>query len=143
MGKNADVVLWDKNPFSIYARAEKVWVDGAMLYDRFDSAEQVASYAGLVPKQIESGTMSRFGHITRRGPSLLRSMLVESAWIVYRHNDWAQAWVHKISRGSKARRKIAIVALARRLLTILWAMLRDKTPFRAPGEAPPATIVMT
>jgi transposase len=105
---------------------------------RFTSAEHVAGYAGLVPKQIESGEMSRFGHITRRGPSLLRSMLVESAWVVWRHNAWARAWVAKISRGSRARRKIAIVALARRLLTILWAMLRDNQPFRAPGS-PPAT----
>jgi imidazolonepropionase-like amidohydrolase len=39
-GKNADVVLWSANPFSIYARPEKVWVDGAMLYDRFDTAQQ-------------------------------------------------------------------------------------------------------
>jgi transposase len=110
---------------------------------RFTSAEHVASYAGLVPKQIESGEMSRFGHITRRGPSLLRSMLVESAWIVWRHNPWAQAWVAKISRGSRARRKIAIVALARRLLTILWAMLRDNKPFRVPGGLPPTPILTT
>ena len=102
---------------------------------RFTSADHVAGYSGLVPKQIESGQMSRFGHITRRGPGLLRSMLVESAWVVYRHNDWAQSFVQKISRGSKARRKIAIVALARRLLTILWAMLRDNKPFRAPRHA--------
>jgi len=35
----------------------------------------VSSYAGLVPRLIESGTMSRVGRITRRGPSLLRGML--------------------------------------------------------------------
>jgi imidazolonepropionase-like amidohydrolase len=40
VGKNADVVLWSGNPFSIYTHAEKVWVDGAMLYDRDDPAEQ-------------------------------------------------------------------------------------------------------
>ena len=39
-GKNADVVLWDKNPFSIYSRAEKVWIDGAMLFDRLDPSQQ-------------------------------------------------------------------------------------------------------
>jgi imidazolonepropionase-like amidohydrolase len=39
-GKNADVVLWDKNPFSIYARAEKVWIDGAMLFDRLDPRQR-------------------------------------------------------------------------------------------------------
>jgi imidazolonepropionase-like amidohydrolase len=39
-GKNADVVLWSGNPFSIYTRAEKVWIDGAMLFDRLDPAQQ-------------------------------------------------------------------------------------------------------
>ena len=39
-GKNADVVLWSGNPFSVYTRAEKVWVDGAMLYDRTDPSQQ-------------------------------------------------------------------------------------------------------
>ena len=112
---------------------------------RFASAEHVASYAGLVPKQLESGQMSRFGHITRRGPSLLRSMLVESAWVVWRHNDWAQAFVNKVSGKSRARRKLAIVALARRLLIILWAMLRDNHPFRPPGATypTPATPAVT
>jgi imidazolonepropionase-like amidohydrolase len=37
-GKNADVVLWSVDPFSVYSRAEKVWVDGAMLFDRLDPA---------------------------------------------------------------------------------------------------------
>ncbi|MEO6331565.1 MAG: amidohydrolase [Gemmatimonadaceae bacterium] len=35
-GKNADVVLWTGNPFSVYAKPEKVWIDGAMLFDRLD-----------------------------------------------------------------------------------------------------------
>ena len=39
-GKNADVVLWSGNPFSVYTRAEKVWIDGAMLFDRADPASQ-------------------------------------------------------------------------------------------------------
>jgi imidazolonepropionase-like amidohydrolase len=39
-GKNADVVLWSGDPFSVYTRAEKVWIDGAMLYDRDDVREQ-------------------------------------------------------------------------------------------------------
>ena len=39
-GKMADVVLWNGNPFSVYAKAEKVWIDGAQLYDRADRALQ-------------------------------------------------------------------------------------------------------
>ena len=106
---------------------------------RFKSAAEVGSYAGLVPKLIESGTMSRVGRITRRGPSLLRGMLVEVAWLVWRHNAWAKSFVARISRGMKLRKKIAIVALARKLLVILWAMLREDRPWqgwRDPGELP-------
>jgi imidazolonepropionase-like amidohydrolase len=40
VGKNADVVLWSGNPFSVYTRAEKVWIDGAMLFDRADAEEK-------------------------------------------------------------------------------------------------------
>ena len=52
-GKNADVVLWSANPFSVYARAEKVWVDGALLYDRLDPNEQWRTdfELGFVPAQ--------------------------------------------------------------------------------------------
>ena len=39
-GKNADVVLWTGDPFSVYSKPEKVWVDGALLYDRLDPSEQ-------------------------------------------------------------------------------------------------------
>jgi len=42
-GKRADVVLWDKNPFSIYARAERVYLDGAIAYDRKDPRYQPKS----------------------------------------------------------------------------------------------------
>jgi transposase len=99
---------------------------------RFKSGEELASYAGLVPKQMQSGEMNRLGHITHRGPGLLRSMLVEAAWTIYRHNAWAQTFVNKISHGSKARRKLAIVALAKKVLIILWGMLKSNQPFRSP-----------
>jgi imidazolonepropionase-like amidohydrolase len=39
-GKNADVVLWSGDPFSVYTRTEKVWIDGAMLFDRSDPNQQ-------------------------------------------------------------------------------------------------------
>jgi transposase len=103
---------------------------------RFKSARHVASYAGLVPKQFESGTIKRSCRITRRGPALLRSMLVEVAWMVYIKNDWAKQFVRRISRGVASRKNIAIVALARKLLVTLWAMLRDHTRWRGPASAP-------
>lgn len=39
VGKNADVVLWSANPFSVYARADRVWIDGVARYDRMDPAQ--------------------------------------------------------------------------------------------------------
>ncbi len=42
-GKNADLVLWSANPFSVYAKAEKVYIDGALVYDRADAARQAHS----------------------------------------------------------------------------------------------------
>ena len=42
-GKMADVVLWNGNPFSSYAQAEQVYVDGARMYDRRDPARQPKS----------------------------------------------------------------------------------------------------
>ena len=101
---------------------------------RFDNARQVSAYAGLVPRQHQSGTMNRHGRITRRGPRLLRSMLVEVAWLAVRHNDWATGIVAHLSQGAKGRRRQAIVALARKLLVRLWAMLRDGTNWKHPTQ---------
>jgi len=61
-GKNADVVLWSANPFSVYARPDRVWVDGAVLYDRFDPTEQWRTdfELGFVPvNRPESGAGNR------------------------------------------------------------------------------------
>ena len=56
-GKNADVVLWTANPFSVYARAEKVWIDGALRYDRLDPAERWRTdfELGFIPLVTEGG----------------------------------------------------------------------------------------
>lgn len=102
---------------------------------RFKSAREISAYAGLVPRQYQSGTMERHGRITRRGPRLLRSMLVEVSWLAVRHNDWARSVVDHVSKGVKGRRRQAVVALARKLLVRLWAMLRDGTDWRDPTPA--------
>jgi imidazolonepropionase-like amidohydrolase len=52
-GKNADVVLWSGNPFSVYSRPEKVWIDGAVLFDRLDPNQQWRTdfELGYVPRR--------------------------------------------------------------------------------------------
>ena len=56
-GKNADVVLWSGNPFSVYSKAEKVWIDGALLFDRLDPSQQWRTdfELGFVPAQRGRG----------------------------------------------------------------------------------------
>jgi transposase len=104
---------------------------------RFRTGKQVSAYAGLVPRQYQSGERDRRGRITRRGPALLRKLLVECAWAMLRYNAWARAVYTRLSRG-KARKKQAVVALARKLLVRCWAMLRDGAPWRGDPEAAPA-----
>jgi transposase len=105
---------------------------------RFKRSGEVSAYAGMVPRQFQSGQTDRRGRITRRGPSLLRKMLVECAWVSLRYNAWARGVFMRISKGQKTRRRQAIVALARKILVRCWAMLRDQKPWHdeTPAEAP-------
>jgi transposase len=104
---------------------------------RFANARQVGSYAGLAPKRWQSGQMDRSGHISHAGNRLLRELLVEIAWLGVRGGTWMKQVYENVRRGSEQRKKIAIVAVARRLLVKLWAMLRDGVAWKesAPGAA--------
>ena len=97
---------------------------------RFATGKQVGAYAGLVPRQYQSGETDRAGRITRRGPAVLRKLLVECAWCMLRYNPWARQQYARLTGGGKGRRKPAIVALARKLLVRCWAMLRTGQPWR-------------
>ena len=98
--------------------------------ERFSSGKQVGSYAGLTPKQYQSGQMDRQGNISHQGNKLLRHLLVEVSWISLRYNPWARQTYQRLLRGSPSRKNIAIVGLARKLLVRCWAMLRDEQPWR-------------
>jgi transposase len=98
---------------------------------RFAGAKQVGAYAGLVPTQYQSGVTDRKGRITRRGPAVLRKLLVECAWCMLRYNPWAKDQYARLTGGGVSRKKPAIVALARKLLVRCWAMLRTNQRWRA------------
>lgn len=107
---------------------------------RFKNAKQVGAYAGLTPKQYESGTMQRSGRITGQGNKLLRALLVEVSWLMRRYNGYFSDVFDRVCRGCKTRRKIAVIAVARRLLICCWAMLRDGTRWRDPTASPTQAI---
>ncbi|WNZ22158.1 IS110 family transposase [Leptolyngbya sp. NK1-12] len=97
---------------------------------RFKNARQVSAYAGLVPDQRQSGQTNRLGRITCRGSRILRSACVEVAWVMLRYNPWAESIYQRIYGGQKTRKKIAIIAVARKRLVRCWAMLRHKQPWQ-------------
>lgn len=99
---------------------------------RFTTSSQVGAYIGMVPKQFDSGETERSGRITCHGNRLVRSLLVEVAWASLRHNPWARECYQRISGGKKSRKKIAIVAVGRKLLVRCWGMLRHQTPWQSP-----------
>lgn len=100
---------------------------------RFANGKRLAAYAGLVPRVYQSGQTERMGHITKAGNARLRKLLINAAWIAVRFNPWAKETFERLTGGSRhrSRRKIAIVAVARRLLIRCWAMLRDGTVWKA------------
>jgi transposase len=97
---------------------------------RFKNGRQVGCYAGLTPRRWQSGQSDRQGHISKAGNSLLRKLLVEIAWLGVRNKTWMLEVYQNVCRGSDKRKKIAIVAVARRLLVRLWAMMRDGTEWK-------------
>jgi len=98
---------------------------------RFGNAHQVGAYVGLVPYEDSSGDLKRLGRITKQGNSYLRAMMVQAAWSLMRMTepDPLCVWAHAIAE--RRGKKIAVVALARRLTGILWAMWRDGTHYDA------------
>ena len=90
--------------------------------ERFQCGKQIASYLGLVPLEESSGNRRRLGHITKQGNSLLRFLLVEAAQVSARSiPEWRAKYFHLAMRRG---RKIAKVAIARRLAVQLFWMLR-------------------
>lgn len=98
---------------------------------RFGGAHLLESYLGLVPKLHTSGSAGQGGHISKMGATYLRAMLVQAAWSLLRSNDERarplQDWTNAI--GQRRGPKVAIVALARRLAGVLYAIWRDGKPF--------------
>ena len=100
---------------------------------RFPTEEKAFSYAGLVPRVHQSGEESYYGRITKEGSKYLRWILVEAARV---HVQWCPD--SKITKHyNKIKRKrgenIAAVAAARKLLQVIYHMLKNNEEFRIEG----------
>jgi transposase len=100
---------------------------------RFPHAKQLAAYAGLVPAVRQSGGTLHVGGITKQGAPALRATLVQAAHVLLSRCRGAEASplqaIGLRIRGTRGRRKIAVVAVARHLLRIAYYILRDGTTY--------------
>jgi transposase len=93
------------------------------LYRHFANRRDVAAYAGLVPTPWRSGTIDREQGISKAGNRRLRHIMIELAWLWVRHqpDSALSRWLRARVGDERGRvRRIAIVALARKLLIALW-----------------------
>ena len=96
---------------------------------RFANRRQISAYLGLVPKCYESGSANdRKGRITRQGPSRVRRVLCQAAWARVRCEGADQVAYERIVAKNPKHKKIAAVAVMRRLAVRMWHIARGATP---------------
>jgi transposase len=97
-------------------------------FRHFDNRRQLAAYAGLAPSPWQSGQIDRTQGVSKAGNSRLRTAMVELAWLWVRYQPGSAltAWFQQRVRAERGRpRRIAIVALARKLLVALWRYVTE------------------
>jgi transposase len=98
---------------------------------RFPTAKKLVAYSGLAPSVRASGERVEYGRITKEGRSEIRAVWVQAAHAVLAVKDGAarplQAWCERLAR--RRGKKTALVALARKLLTIAFHLLREGTTY--------------
>lgn len=110
--------------------------------ERFRGAHQVEAYLGLIPSEMSSGEKQHKGRITKAGNGRLRYLLVQVALSILRlrspRTEVLRDWAERIA--GRRGKMIAVVALARRMAGILYAMMRDGKPYQPaqPKLAPQA-----
>ncbi|HMO78531.1 MAG TPA: IS110 family transposase [Candidatus Paceibacterota bacterium] len=97
-------------------------------FSRFATAKKLTNYAGLVPGQRSSGERLRYGKITKVGSKYLRHTMVECAMRLRScHDPRLFTWYEQVKTVSSPMK--ARIALARKLLSIMWYMAKNNTPY--------------
>jgi transposase len=96
--------------------------------ERFPTAKKLVGYAGLGARIHASGQTHRSGGITKQGRKELRAVLIEAAWIAVRYDP---PWQEQFERlADRMGRQKAIVAIARKLLVVIWHVLTARVADR-------------
>jgi transposase len=94
---------------------------------RFNNIDELSAYAGLCPRVTQSGQSAHHGHISKQGPSQLRWVLQQAAWVAIRCDPNARRIYARIAK--RAGSKKAATALGRKLLSYAWSVCRRGQPF--------------
>ena len=133
----------NQSPVALLARLKAIgpqiaavlYLEG--LYRSFANRREVAAYAGLVPTPWRSGTIDREQGISKAGNRRLRHIMIELAWLWVRHqpDSALSRWFRARVGTERGRiRRVAIVALARKLLIALWRYVTH-------GEVPEGAVL--
>lgn len=95
---------------------------------RFTTAAQLAAYFGLVPRVSQSGDQCYHGRITKQGRSSARWLAVEAAQALSQMSTPLTATYHRLRR--KRGHNVAVTALARKLVVLVWHLLQKQEPYR-------------
>jgi len=95
---------------------------------RFPTPGQMAAYLGVVPRVSQSAGRCYHGRITKAGNSNARSLLIEAAQALARSSSPLTATYHRVRR--KRGHNVAVTALARKMVTVIWHMLHNHEPYR-------------
>jgi transposase len=101
--------------------------------ERFESGKQVGSYFGLIPREDSSGGKQRLGKISKQGSSFLRFLLVEAGQTAARLDPQLKRFYRRLA--ARKNRSVAKVAVARKLATRLYLMLREDWTYAQLSQA--------
>jgi len=94
----------------------------------FANSSQVASYAGLAPKIVQSGTSVNKSSLSKLGHKHLRKSLYMPALAAIRYNPFLKSIYERLVNNGKPK-KVAVIAIMRKLLTLSYAILKSEKPF--------------
>lgn len=98
--------------------------------ETFSKAKKLAAFVGLNPRRFQSGTSLNHSHLSKTGNADLRKMFYMPTLVAIKHNPVIKFFYEKLLAKGKPK-KLAICAAMRKLVHIVYGILKSKTPFRA------------
>jgi len=97
--------------------------------ERFSSARKLASFCGVAPREVQSGTsINRYGRMSKVGPAALRKALFFPAMVALKHNPVLMDLASRLEAAGKPK-MVIIGAAMRKLIHIIYGVLKNRTPF--------------